>query len=67
MHDSGISVVFSAGNRGDQPNSLNPYSVADWVIGVGSGTKDRRLSEFSSRGAAGYGTFIRLSSPPART
>jgi len=57
MHDSGISVVFSAGNRGDQPNSLNPYSVADWVIGVGSGTKDRSLSDFSSRGAAGYGTF----------
>ena len=57
MYDSGISVVFSAGNRGDQPNSLNPYSVADWVIGVGSGTKDRKLSSFSSRGAAGYGAF----------
>jgi len=57
MHDSGISVVFSAGNRGDQPNSLNPYSVADWVIGVGSGTKERKLSDFSSRGAAGYGTY----------
>lgn len=57
MHDSGISVVFSAGNRGDQPNSLNPYSVADWVIGVGSGTKDMKLSDFSSRGAAGYGSF----------
>jgi serine protease AprX len=46
MHDSGITVVFSAGNRGDQPNSLNPYSVGDWVIGVGSGTKDRKLSDF---------------------
>lgn len=57
MYDSGISVVFSAGNRGDQPNSLNPYSVAEWVIGVGSGTKDRKLSTFSSRGAAGYGAF----------
>jgi serine protease AprX len=57
MHDAGISVVFSAGNRGDQPNSLNPYSVAEWVIGVGSGTKDRKLSDFSSRGAAGYGSF----------
>ncbi|MGA9773511.1 MAG: S8 family serine peptidase [Blastocatellia bacterium] len=57
MHDSGISVVFSAGNRGDQPNSLNPYSVAPWVIGVGSGTKDRSLSSFSSRGAAGYSMF----------
>ena len=57
MHDAGISVVFSAGNRGAQPNSLNPYSVAEWVIGVGSGTKDRKLSDFSSRGAAGYGAY----------
>ena len=57
MREAGISVVFSAGNRGDQPNSLNPYSVAEWVIGVGSGTKERRLSEFSSRGAAGYGAY----------
>ncbi|HWN97859.1 MAG TPA: S8 family serine peptidase [Blastocatellia bacterium] len=57
MHDAGISVVFSAGNRGDQPNSLNPYSVAEWVIGVGSGTKDRKLSDFSSRGAPGYAAF----------
>ena len=58
MHDSGITVVFSAGNRGDQPNSLNPYSVAPWVIGVGSGTKGGSLSSFSSRGAAGYGPFF---------
>lgn len=57
MHDAGISVVFSAGNRGDQPNSLNPYSIADWVIGVGSGTKQGSLSDFSSRGAAGYGHY----------
>ncbi|HLG16994.1 MAG TPA: S8 family serine peptidase [Blastocatellia bacterium] len=57
MHNAGISVVFSSGNRGDQPNSLNPYSVAPWVIGVGSGAKDGRLSDFSSRGAAGYGAF----------
>jgi serine protease AprX len=57
MHDAGISVVFSAGNRGEQPNSLNPYSVAPWVIGVGSGTKTGSLSSFSSRGAAAYGMF----------
>ena len=57
MHDAGISVVFSAGNRGGEPNSLNPYSIADWVIGVGSGTKSGSLSTFSSRGAAGYGLF----------
>ena len=57
MHDAGISVVFSAGNRGSEPNSLNPYSVASWVIGVGSGTKRGSLSNFSSRGAAGYGLY----------
>jgi serine protease AprX len=57
LHDSGISVVFSAGNRGDQPNSLNPYSVAPWVIGVGAITKSGSLCSFSSRGAAGYGMF----------
>jgi serine protease AprX len=57
MHDAGISVVFSAGNRGSEPNSLNPYSVASWVIGVGSATKRGTLSSFSSRGAAGYGLY----------
>ena len=57
MHDAGISVVFSAGNRGNQPNSLNPYSVADWVIGVGAATKSGSLSSFSSRGQAAYGIF----------
>jgi serine protease AprX len=57
LHDAGISVVFSAGNRGDQPNSLNPYSVAPWVIGVGSVNKSGSLSNFSSRGAAGYGMY----------
>ncbi len=57
MHDAGIAVVFSAGNRGDQPNALNPYAVAPWVIGVGAGTKDKRLAAFSSRGAAAYGMF----------
>ena len=57
MHDAGISVVFSAGNRGSEPNSLNPYSVASWVIGVGSASKSGSLSTFSSRGAAGYGLY----------
>lgn len=57
MHDAGISVVFSAGNRGEQPNSLNPYSVASWVIGVGSVNKSGSLSSFSSRGAAAYGMY----------
>jgi serine protease AprX len=57
MHDAGISVVFSAGNRGGQPGSLNPYSVAPWVIGVGATTKGGSLASFSSRGQAGYAIF----------
>src|SRR5207302_11437615 len=46
MHDAGVSVVFSAGNNGAQPNSLNPYSVASWVIGVRS---EEHTSELQSR------------------
>src|SRR5438552_17517482 len=29
----GITVVFAAGNDGPDQNTLNPYSVAPWVIG----------------------------------
>src|SRR5262249_39081066 len=57
LHDAGVSVVFSAGNNGAAPNSLNPYSVAPWVIGTGSATKQGKLSAFSSRGAPGYSAF----------
>jgi serine protease AprX len=54
VHDSGISVVFSAGNRGPGPDTLNPYAVAPWVIGVASGKKNGDLSDFSSRGGFLY-------------
>ena len=57
LHDAGITVVFSAGNSGTAPNSLNPYSVAPWVICTGSVTKQGKLSTFSSRGAPAYGAF----------
>ena len=50
VHDAGITVVFAAGNQGPAPDTLNPYAVAPWVIGVGSSRKDARLSRFSSRG-----------------
>jgi serine protease AprX len=50
LYDSGITVIFAAGNHGPSPDTLNPYSVAPWVIGVGSSRKDGRLSDFSSRG-----------------
>ncbi|HEY3176917.1 MAG TPA: S8 family serine peptidase [Candidatus Polarisedimenticolia bacterium] len=50
LYDAGVTVVFAAGNHGPTPDTLNPYSVAPWVIGVGSSRKDGMLSRFSSRG-----------------
>ena len=35
----GITVVFAAGNDGPAQNTLNPYSVAPWVVGVAAGCK----------------------------
>src|SRR2546428_2950923 len=46
----GIPAGLAAGNQGPSPDTLNPYAVAPWVIGVGSSRKDARLSRFSSRG-----------------
>ena len=50
LYDAGVTVVFAAGNHGPAPDTLNPYAVAPWVIGVGSASRDGALSRFSSRG-----------------
>ncbi len=39
VHDEGITVVFAGGNSGPDPDTMNPYSVAPWVISVAAGCK----------------------------
>ncbi|MFN0141355.1 MAG: S8 family serine peptidase [Pyrinomonadaceae bacterium] len=49
----GVNVVVSAGNSGAGNGTLNPYSMAPWVIGVGATNKSGVLASFSSRGTFG--------------
>lgn len=57
LTDNGLSVVFSAGNTGPGANTLNPYSVAPWVISTGATDNAGRLADFSSRGEFGSRLF----------
>ena len=52
-YKQGIVTVFAAGNDGPSANTINPYSVAPWVISVGAANKDGSLADFSSRGNPG--------------
>jgi serine protease AprX len=60
-HDRNITVVFAAGNAGDTPTSINPYSTVPWTISVAAGEKRGlgRPADFSSRGVDnGTGTDV---------
>jgi serine protease AprX len=48
--DHGATVVFAAGNSGTDEMSMNPFSMAPWVISVGAGSVDYKLGSFSSAG-----------------
>src|SRR5438552_5603675 len=64
-HDSGITVVFAAGNDGPDPDTMNPYAEAPWVIAAAAGCypqdtvhcQDGLLTDFSSRGVEGSAQF----------
>lgn len=67
-HDRNIVVVFAAGNNGDTPTSINPYSTMPWTISVAAGEK-RGLGTpagFSSRGVDN-GTGTDVAGQPADT
>ncbi|HLM02630.1 MAG TPA: S8 family serine peptidase, partial [Pyrinomonadaceae bacterium] len=49
-YDRGMTVVFAGGNAGPVKDTYNPLAKAPWVIGVGAGSKEGDLADFSSRG-----------------
>jgi serine protease AprX len=53
LTDKGVNIVFSAGNSGSGNGTLNPYSIAPWVVGVGATDEKGKLASFSSRGVLG--------------
>jgi serine protease AprX len=57
LTDNGVNVVFSAGNTGPGADSLNPYSIAPWVISTGATDNRGNLADFSSRGDFGSPLF----------
>jgi serine protease AprX len=63
LTDRGVNVVVSAGNTGPGNGTLNPYSTAPWVIGVGATDENGKLAGFSSRGNFGAGQSPTLVAP----
>lgn len=52
MAQRNIVVLFAAGNSGPAQDTMNPYAMAPWVVGVGAGTLEGTLASFSSVGVA---------------
>ncbi len=48
--ESGLLSLFSAGNTGPNPNTLNDYAKAPNVLGVAATNDDKAVTNFSSRG-----------------
>ena len=49
-HEEGILPVFSAGNEGPDPNTLNDYAKGPHVLGVAATDSEQQVADFSSRG-----------------
>ncbi len=64
-HDRNIVVVFAAGNAGDTPTSINPYSTLPWTLSVAAGEKQGlgTPADFSSRGVNNGGNSDVTTSP----
>ncbi|MCA1031739.1 S8 family serine peptidase [Bacillus timonensis] len=61
LYDRGIVTVFSAGNSGPGESTISGnYKKAPWVITVAAGTKQGKLTDFSSRGVAGKGGTVEV-------
>jgi serine protease AprX len=59
LYDRGIVTVFSAGNSGPGESTISGnYKKAPWVVTVAAGTKQGKLTDFSSRGVAGKGGTV---------
>lgn len=72
-YKAGMVVTFSAGNDGEEPNQLNKYCVAPWVLCVAAASNTGRHEAYSSTGAptpsynhpdiSAPGSFIRAAKP----
>ena len=58
LYSRGIAVVFSAGNDGPGENTMNPYSLAPWVISVAAGCKTVSPDPTSSADGCAGGTSL---------